>query len=37
MFECAKILLIQVIEFIPFFIALWLCFDWLGSMFFGAK
>lgn len=37
MFECAITMLCQLITFIPYLIALWLVFEWIGNFFFGCK
>ena len=35
MFEVATQFMIQLVDFIPFYIGLWLIFDFIGSLLFG--
>lgn len=35
MFEVASTLLVQLIDFLPYLIGLFLIFDFIGSLFFG--
>lgn len=37
MFDVACEMIVQLIGYIPIFLALWLIFDFLGAFFFGGK
>lgn len=37
MFEIASTLMVQLVDYIPAFIGLWLIFDFMGSLIFGKR
>lgn len=37
MFEVATQFMVQLVNYIPAYIGLWLVFDFLGALFFGSK
>lgn len=37
MFECAKTMLIQLFDYIPVYFAIYMIFDFVGSLLFGKR